>query len=144
MAKALMEKALAENGVDFANMLTIDTAGLDAYPGDPASEGAIEAMRELGVDLKEHRAKRLDYELVMECDLIVTMGEGHKKRILSLWPEAEEKVVTLAELAGQEAEDVKDPFGRDLEVYRQCRDELEARIKEALSKGRFNGYLNTG
>jgi protein-tyrosine-phosphatase len=56
-------------------------------------------MQKAGIDTSEHRSKALTRPMVMEADLIVTLGEGHKRSILSLHAGAEGKVVTLAEIS---------------------------------------------
>ena len=60
---------------------------------------------------------------IREADLILTMTEGHCAFLRTLFPFAKDKTFSLCAYAGQ-AGDVADPFGGDVEVYRETRDKL--------------------
>ena len=130
MAEALarvMAEKMDITGVIFAS------AGVMAWPGEKASEQAIQALSEQGIDLSHHRASRLTPELVLEADLVLTMTEAHRQQILNILPQAKEKVFTLGSYAGA-SRDISDPYGSPVEVYRICAEELATHIKTALNK----------
>lgn len=56
-------------------------------------------MQKAGIDTSEHRSRALTSSLARSADLIVALGEGHKRSILSLCLKAAGKTVTLAELS---------------------------------------------
>ena len=56
-------------------------------------------MQKAGIDTSEHRSKALTRPMAMEADLIVALGEGHKRSILSLYPGTDGKIITLAEIS---------------------------------------------
>ena len=89
------------------------SAGCAADGGSPASSAAIDAMRELGIDLRNFRSTRLSESLIAEADLILCMTGGHRRQVLFLMPEAAEKCRLL-----QESSDVPDPFGGGAAEYR--------------------------
>lgn len=122
MAAALFNKIAVKKDLP----VRIESAGLYASKGSPASAGAIGAMKKYGIDLSEHRAKSVTPELLEKCDLILTMTAGHKEALL---PYAPDKVYTLCEYAGISGE-IKDPFGGGLPVYEEC----AAEIFKALEK----------
>lgn len=81
---------------------------------------AIAVMRERGLDISHNPSQGFDEAWVASCDLVVTMGCGEDacpaflgKRIVD-WP-------------------LTDPKGRDLEVFRAVRDDIERRVKRLLS-----------
>src|SRR5437016_4562090 len=76
----------------------------------------------------------LTRELVEEVDLILTMARHHRARVDELGGESH--VFVLGEYAGREgdAAEVSDPFGGDLEVYRDTCVELEALIDTAVER----------
>lgn len=124
--------------------LEIETAGLAAFPGAPASPHAITVMKERGLDLSPHRAKLVTRELVEWADLILTMTGYHKDRLLAQYPDAQGKVFTLGEYAagsspgapgtpGVQGEDIADPFGGSEEDYRQTAGILEEVLRAVLS-----------
>lgn len=122
LAASLLERALKERGLE----VTVASAGTGAWDGAPASEGAYLVGLERGLDLSGHRARLLSRELVEEADLILTMARHHRARVDELGGEG--RVHVLGEYAGRAGDDVEvsDPFGGDLEVYRDTCVELEA------------------
>ena len=60
MAAGLMNKIAIEEDLD----VRIESAGLFAAEGSPASDEAIEAMKKYDVDLSDHRAKQITPELI--------------------------------------------------------------------------------
>ena len=96
-----------------------DCAGLAVFAPSPASANAVSVMGELDIDLTAHRSKPVTPELCEAADLIFCMTQTHRQALLSAGIPAE-KIKTL---------DVSDPFGGDLDTYRQCRDELTVKIK---------------
>ena len=62
--------------------------------------------------------------MTQEADLILTMSRHHRARVTDLG--GAEKVFVLGEYAGRvgESAEVRDPFGGDLEGYRQTYDDL--------------------
>jgi protein-tyrosine-phosphatase len=123
MGEALLRQALARQG---AAGVEVTSAGTGAWEGAPASEAAYLVGLEQGLDLSPHRATLLTPEVVAGADLVLTMARHHRSRVLELVPDA--RVHLLGEFAGRrgaEAE-VADPYGADLEVYRQTRDDLAA------------------
>jgi len=61
------------------------------------------------------------------------MTGGHKALLLSHFPEAQGKVTTLAEYAG-DPQDVTDPFGGNLTEYERCALVLDKLIANAWIK----------
>jgi protein-tyrosine-phosphatase len=102
----------------------VSSAGTGAWDGAPASEGAYLVGLERGLDLSGHRARLLTRELVEDADLILTMARHHRARVDELGGEG--KVFVLGEYAGKGGDEVSDPFGGDLGVYRDTCQELEA------------------
>lgn len=131
LAEALLRQALEERGV---TGIEVRSAGTGAWEGAPASEGAYLVGLENGLDLSSHRARLVTSELVAASDLILTMARHHRARILELG--GDDRVHLLGEYAGQSGADaeVADPFGADLEVYRQTRDELTALIANVAAR----------
>lgn len=125
LAEALLRRALAERNLgDFS----VTSAGTGAWDGAPASEGAYLVALERGLDLSGHRARLLTREIVEDTDLILTMARHHRARVHELGGEG--RVSVLGEYAGRTGEEaeVGDPFGGDLEVYRDTCAELETLI----------------
>jgi len=98
---------------------------LEVFSGgsDPASEVnrvAVEAMREVGIDIKGERPKRWSDDVIRAADVIITMGCGDSCPIFP----------------GKRYEDwdVEDPAGQDVEHVRPIRDDIESRVKALLTQ----------
>src|SRR5216117_3282459 len=131
LAAALLQRALAQRGIDG---LEVASAGTGAWDGAPVSEGAYLVGLERGLDLSAHRARLLTRELVEDADLILTMARHHRARVDELGGEGH--VFVLGEYAGREGDEaeVSDPFGGDLDVYRDTCVELEALLQVAVER----------
>jgi len=108
LAEALLKRAIEQRGLEGVE---VESAGTGAWDGAPASEGAYLVGLERGLDLSGHRAR------VDELG-----GEG--------------RVFVLGEYGGREGEEaeVSDPFGGDLEVYRDTVAELEALVDATVER----------
>lgn len=125
----------------------VASAGLYATAGGPASREAAIVMAEKGIDLSGHRTAGLTADRVRWADLILTMEEHQKQRLLERWPEAADKAFILKEyVEAPEADasvlalqtgtkrpgrhDIPDPFGQTAEVYRRCAMELASAVAD--------------
>jgi protein-tyrosine phosphatase len=100
--------------------ISVASAGVSAFGGDPASHGALEAIRRYGCSLDDHQSMQLTSRLVDSADLILAMGQRHRSVIASQWPDARSKVHLIA----ADGSEISDPFGGPLEVYQQCAEQL--------------------
>lgn len=116
MAAALFNKIAIEKDLD----VRIESAGLFAGVGDQASQNAVTAMKDYGIDLSNHRAKNVTAELLKECDLVLTMTASHK---MALAEYVGDKVYTLCEFA-RVGGDIPDPYGGDEKTYKKCADKI--------------------
>jgi protein-tyrosine phosphatase len=104
------------------------SAGIAAMAGGGASPEAIQVMAERHLDLSRHETQPLSARLVKFADLILTMTEGHRAAILGQWPEAAGRVQLVCP-AGQ---DVSDPLGGPIELYRRCADQIHDSLAERI------------
>jgi len=133
MAEALFRKLVAERlecGPEEIDQrgVVVTSAGLAAWAGGPASSGALEAVAEMGADLRGHSSQPLTESLVRQADVILTMTASHRAALLAQFPEAGDRVAMLS----PDRRDVIDPIGGSLDTYRSCarqiREHLAARI----------------
>jgi len=129
MAKALLQQALAERGLD--GDIVVDSAGTYALVGRPASEGSVNAMKARGLDITDHRAKQITANLVNWADLILVMEDHHRRSIFVTWPKALIKTLLLSELAGDSA-GIDDPYGGEQWEYDQAADIIEGYIERGM------------
>ena len=88
-------------------------------PGTEVNPAAVEAMREVGIDIATEFPKPWTDEIVGAADVVVTMGCGDACPIFP----------------GKRYEDweLDDPAGRDLDAVRPIRDEIGRRVRELLA-----------
>src|ERR1700761_7718989 len=73
------------------------SAGIGAMEGQPPSPHAVQAVRELGIDISRQRSRQLTGHLVEEADYIFGMTHNHVDTIFMLYPQAAEKTFLLRE-----------------------------------------------
>jgi protein-tyrosine-phosphatase len=93
MAEVLLRHHLERAGVE----ATVSSAGLYAG-GVPATPHGVAIMAERGLDLREHRSRQLEQEMVSGADLVIAMARMHAREIAVVLPEALPKTFTLKEL----------------------------------------------
>jgi protein-tyrosine-phosphatase len=112
---------------------TAVSAGTFAGYGMPASEHAIEALLEIGMDLSGHKSQPVTAELVKNSDMIVVMTESHRAGILDQFPEVEPKVFLIKSFGSSKVPaDISDPYGGSLNVYRKTRDEIDRALSDLI------------
>lgn len=128
MAEALFRHRMGEDsGWEAAS------AGTYATYGSPASENAVEAVRELGVDLSGHHSQPLTAELVEAADLIVVMTAEHRFHLLQDFPEVGNRVFLIKSFGTSKVPaDVSDPYGGSLNTYKRIRDEIDRALSDLI------------
>lgn len=131
LAEAIARHAIAERGIV---EITVGSAGISAWDGSPASDGSLLVAMEHGIDLSDHRARLLTAELVEASDLVLTMGPAHVERVGELGGASRTHLLTTYATSGQDDTAVRDPYGGDLNVYRDTFDELHALVHAVLDR----------
>jgi protein arginine phosphatase len=130
MAEAILRSKNIEN-------LSVQSAGIHAQDGFPIADNAKTLIEEADMPYT-NQSRTLSREDVEWADYILTMTESHKNVLLQLFPENREKIYTLKGfLSPSTNEDVHDPYGGNLETYRetfkeltQLMDQLEEKLLE--------------
>jgi protein-tyrosine-phosphatase len=115
--------------------MTVSSAGTHAVTGNPATEFAILASQEKGIDITGHSARFLDRVLINSSDMILCMEPSHAEWVLSIDSSIYEKVFNLAdfsEIAG-DGRKIADPYGCSLREYRVCFDKIKTCIHNFYS-----------
>ncbi|HOB33110.1 MAG TPA: ribose 5-phosphate isomerase B, partial [Verrucomicrobiota bacterium] len=130
MAEGIFRKAVQGRGE-----YRVLSAGLGAVDGQPPSPFAVQAAREIGVDISNQRSQMLKPELVQQADYIFGMTHSHVDTVTLLYPQAAEKTFLLREFddtLDTFEKDISDPIGGSYEVYLACRDQIEQGIASVL------------
>ena len=98
---------------------SIEVRSAGSEPADRINPVAVEAMREVGIDITANTPRILTTEAVQGSDVVVTMGCGDA---CPFYP-------------GKRYEDweLDDPAGQDIEAVRPIRDEIRRRVEELIA-----------
>jgi arsenate reductase len=100
--------------------LAVDVRSAGSEPADQINPVAVEAMREVGIDITAEQPKKLEYATAQASDVIITMGCGDACPVFP----------------GKRYEDWKldDPAGQGIEAVRPIRDDIERRVRTLLGE----------
>ena len=99
-------------------IITVASAGTDALHGNQATDFAIQAMQYYGIDISDHRARRLNRTMVVEADLILAMEQYHLKIIRGMQLFGAGKTHLLGRFGDfRKPYDLQDPIGGGLDLY---------------------------
>lgn len=98
----------------------VEVLSAGSAPKDSINPVAVEAMREVGIDIADQQPKILTPESVQKSDVVITMGCGDA---CPYYP-------------GKRYEDWKldDPAGQGIEPVRVIRDEIKGRVEALLAE----------
>jgi len=128
MAQALLEQKCNERGLD----VYVSSAGISTADGLLASNNAVIAVGELECDISLHTSREITSADINSADIILTMTEAQRDAIrVGL---GEDKVHTIGEFIGTPEVEVCDPFGEDIDVYRECAMQLDEMLEEVADR----------
>jgi len=123
-----------------ADSISVASAGLHAYPGNPPDSKMIEYLSKMGITAKNHKAKQITKQDVDWAHLILAMEKEHKTVLKELWPGIGDKVKRLGRFISedQKTDDIIDPFGRSSYHYRLAQAQITLAIKNLVKSIRSN------
>jgi arsenate reductase len=98
----------------------IEVRSAGTAPADQVNPVAVEAMREVGIDITTAHPKVLTGEAVQACDVVITMGCGDEcpyypgTRYLD-WP-------------------LEDPAGQGIDAVRPIRDQIRGNVEQLIGE----------
>lgn len=107
----------------------VESAGVAAMTGMPASVHAVEVCRRNGIPLQEHESTALTPRQIDDSDRLFVMSRGQLQSILGFYSQAAKKCFLL-----DDNNDIADPAGQSVNVYRQCFKQIEKAIKQRASE----------
>lgn len=106
----------------------VASAGLMAGRGLPATAEAVAVMKELGVDISAHASAPFTSRMAAEADVVLVMTGAHLDMLLNVCPAAGGKAFLIDSFGLEMPRDVEDPIGGTVEMYRDCRNQLDRAI----------------
>lgn len=98
----------------------IEIRSAGSAPAESINPAAVEAMREVGIDISDQSPKILTFDAVEASDVVITMGCGD----------------TCPVFPGVSYRDwvLEDPAGKGVESVRPIRDEIKVRVEELVAE----------
>lgn len=118
LAEGLFKKYLAEKNIADVE---VSSGGISVFPGDEVSINSALVAMNRGVNISLHRARRLNPQHIIETDLFVCMTETHAEALLKYCDKSKIMVLNVA-----------DPYGRSIDVYEKCADQIEREFPKIL------------
>jgi protein-tyrosine phosphatase len=123
--RARLRECAAEHSGEF------HSAGLRALEGEDMDPVMQRLLAERGVEVGEHRSRRLTSRLVRQADLVLVTERHQVSAVERIEPTARGKVYALG---NWENSDVADPHGLDEATYRESLELMDRLIKGWLSR----------
>jgi protein-tyrosine phosphatase len=123
MAEGLFTRAIKD--AQTSKKIEAYSAGLSAMDGDKPSQNSIDACEELGIDITDHRSAGLTRSSLQEASAVFCMTESHRA-LINMYFDLPQgyPIFLMREFVEGESKELPDPYGQDIEVYRQCRDRM--------------------
>jgi len=120
--------------------ISVASAGLYAYPGNPPDSKMVEYLSKMGITAKNHEARQITKQGMDWADLILVMEKEHKTVLKEMWPGIGDKVKRLGRFISedQKTDDIVDPFGRSPYHYRLAQAQITLAIKNLVKSIRSN------
>lgn len=133
MAEVIATELIRTRGLED---VVAESAGVAAFPGEPATPGAMRAVGENGLDLTHHRSRVLTEAIVATADLILVMTHGHVTLVEETGGTTHTRLLSdfAAEESGAVSGGVQDPFGGGAEAYLETFRILEHLVGTALDR----------
>jgi len=132
MAMVLFKDMAAKRGEKLEDW-RIESAGIYAITGYPATKDAIIAISEMGLDLLDHRSQPVTESLLDKFNLILCMENDQVNLVKRNFPNARDRIFLLSEMADQD-QDILDPVGQSQNTYKDTANEILGYLKKGFSK----------
>jgi arsenate reductase len=98
----------------------VEVRSAGSEPADRINPVAVEAMREVGIDITASTPRKLDYDTAESSDVLITMGCGD---VCPVFP-------------GKRYLDwnLDDPAGQGIDAVRPIRDEIRRRVERLITE----------
>lgn len=108
-----------------SNIHTVESRGLFT-DGSIANPNSVSVMKEIGIDISNHISATLSKK-DLDADLLICLENSHADKLIGAGIKKEKTAVL--------GEGVSDPYGQDIDKYRECRDKIICEINKRLFDG---------
>jgi len=124
MAEFMLRDAAATAGL----AIEVESAGVSAEVGRPATREARQVLSEIGVSGEGHVARMLTEQMLAEADLVLVATESLMRRVMQFnGADASKTKLMLVDA------DLPDPWGLSLEDYRDTATRLKGLVDRVIA-----------
>jgi len=123
MAEGLLREMAVKRQLNIA----VKSGGTMGLKDKPAAKNAIKVMSEISIDISSHKCAGVGREDVEWADHILVMEGRHASKLRKRFPEADLKILILANFGGMI--EIDDPVGGWKRRFRRCRNEIQKCIE---------------
>ena len=123
MAQGIFNKLAKEKNLDYI----AESAGILTKTGLPYSQNSVTACKEMDINIENGKSVSILDVNINEYDLFVPMSVSHAQAIVAYG--ADKDKIMLLKSTG-----VSDPYGGNLDVYRECCKEIYQSILKLIEK----------
>jgi len=140
IAYGVMRKLLGDAGI---TDLEIRTAGVMTVPGLMPTQECRQLLLKDGIDISNHRSCQLTADLIKRASLILGMTSFHVQMALRRSDPARGKTHLLKQFTGGDGKNdqVQDPMGCTLEVYKKVYREIRAACKRLMKTDFIQAFI---
>lgn len=124
MAATIMQSSLQDFDI------LVESRGMVVLFPEPFNPKAVAVAASHGMIMPNNSATQIENADFGSDTLVLVMNSAMKQKLYDDFDRAI-NVYTLGEFVGTPAEEVKDPYGRGVEEYNKCFNELEVMVSKA-------------
>jgi len=128
MAEGVLRNKLIKNSISH---IQVSSMGTDGLKNAEASSLSLQVCLEKGIDISNHRSRRLVPDELIKSSLILVMEVVHYEYLYSFFPVVKEKCYLLKAWpsGGTSKHNIKDPMGGTKNVYKKAFKEIDKSIE---------------
>ncbi len=119
MAEAIFNNLASGGGVN----VEAESFGIAAITGMDISQNSLSALKNLGIDISDKKSVSVNDVDLQKYDKFYCMSQSHAKMLADFYEIPQSKISVL---------NVSDPYGGDIEVYRDCCMQIYNSVKEII------------
>lgn len=105
--------------------LRVQSVGISTVDGLSVTGKSAKACAEIGIDISNHKSKKLDLQTLQETDIFFVMTSLHSNALQNMGVSSDKIYIPNP---------VFDPYDADIEIYRRCRDTLMTECSRFLQR----------
>jgi len=139
ISRSFLAEMMLKNEVELLKLdnISVSSAGLYAYPGDPSDPKMVDYLSKNGIPVESHESRQVTKDDMDWADLVLVMERDHASAIEGLWPETKGKVELLGKFLSEDqtvVDDIVDPFGKSQYHYRLAQAQISLAVRSLVKE----------